>query len=242
MTTSDLPIYIMAECHHLTDEQQRALLDVRKTRRYGRLLKRSIATALLAIDRAGVGMPGAIINGTAMGNLEETGSMLDALVAEGETASCPTQFMLSTHNTVASLLAITTGNHGYNCTYSQSASSLTCALLDAWLQLRCGHIHSALVMTADVEPAWWQQVLERTGSSPLTPPHALALVLSHPREDCDTEPLAELVSVDLLHRPSQQALREALMASRDVHVLHHTDTRGDVSIVKIKPYRNHKVK
>jgi 3-oxoacyl-(acyl-carrier-protein) synthase len=113
------------------------------------LLRRALVTALKAIRESGIDHPDAIINGTALGCISNTEQMLDALHTEGESASMPTCFMQSTHNTVASLIAIHTGNHGYNSTYSHGEQSFECALQDAYLQIKSGRIRSALVCAND---------------------------------------------------------------------------------------------
>jgi len=69
----------------------------------------------------------------------------------------PTAFMQSTHNTVASLIAIYTGNHGYNNTYAHRTVSFECALQDAWLQLRTGRLRTALICANDEITEFQQQ-------------------------------------------------------------------------------------
>ena len=122
-----------------------------KARRMGRLQKRAIVTALKAMEEGGVGLPDGILNGTAMGCMEHTLQMLGGLHAEGETVCMPTAFMQSTHNTVASQIAIFTKNHGYNITYSHREISFELALQDAFLQLRTGRLRTALVCANDEE-------------------------------------------------------------------------------------------
>lgn len=120
-----------------------------KARRMGKLQKRALVTALKAMEISGVGEPDAILNGTAMGCMENTVQMLGGLASEGEEVNMPTCFMQSTHNTVASMIAIFTGNHGYNTTYSHRTISFELALQDALLRLRLGQIRTALVCAND---------------------------------------------------------------------------------------------
>ena len=94
-------------------------------------------------------MPDAILNGTAMGCMENTVQMLNSMAAEGESVNMPTCFMQSTHNTVASMIAIYTKNHGYNTTYSHRTISFELALQDAFLRLRAGLARTALVCVND---------------------------------------------------------------------------------------------
>ena len=120
-----------------------------KARRMGKLQKRALVTALKAMEASGIMMPDAIINGTDMGCMENTVQMLDGLMKEGEQVNMPTCFMQSTHNTVASMIAIYTKNHGYNTTYSHRTISFELALQDALLRLQTGLLRTALVCVND---------------------------------------------------------------------------------------------
>lgn len=117
-------VFMVSRVDHVDEAEYRHYINPMKTRRYGRLLKRALVTAIKVIQDSGIGHPDAIINGTALGCLSESEKLLDALVEEGENASQPTHFMQSTHNTVASLIGIYTHTHGYNCTYSHRKISL----------------------------------------------------------------------------------------------------------------------
>ena len=85
------------------------------------------------------------------------------MIASGEQELKPTPFIQSTHNTVASLIAILTGNHGYNATYSQGKQSLACALMDIRCQMALGRIRSALVLEFDEQVEVWDEVLSLIG-------------------------------------------------------------------------------
>ena len=84
---------------------------------------------------------------------------LQDMIDSDEQQLKPTPFINSTHNTIASLIAILTGNHGYNCTYSQGKQSLDCALKDIQTQMSLGLIQSALVLEFDEEVEAWDNVL-----------------------------------------------------------------------------------
>ena len=116
-----------------------------EARRMGKILKRALATSKEAIKASQLDTVDAIITGTGFGCIENTEFFLDALCKEGEQLLKPTYFMQSTHNTISSLVAIQTKNHGYNATYAHKGISFDSALQDAWLQLRLGKIQSALV-------------------------------------------------------------------------------------------------
>jgi hypothetical protein len=97
---------------------------------------------------------------------------------QGEAFLKPTLFMQSTHNTMSSLIAIQTHNHGYNNTHSQLSDSLPHALLDAWLQMQSGRVRSALVGIHDSIPAFDNRSYLLVTADALPP---------------DCHPLAELV-------------------------------------------------
>jgi 3-oxoacyl-(acyl-carrier-protein) synthase len=124
-------VYVIAMAHDIPEADYRNYVSPMKTRRYSRLLKRALVTALKCMQDSGIAQPDAIISGTALGSLEESEHILDGLVTEGETVSMPTQFMLCTHNAVASLIGIYTHNVGYNNTFSQAAchSRVLCLML-----------------------------------------------------------------------------------------------------------------
>lgn len=112
-------------------------------RRMGKLLKRAVATAVEALG--GRTRPDAIITGTGLGCIANTEKFLSAMIENDEEFLQPTFFMQSTHNTISSQVALHLKCHGYNCTYSQRGTSFDSGLLDAFVQMRLGTIHSALV-------------------------------------------------------------------------------------------------
>jgi 3-oxoacyl-(acyl-carrier-protein) synthase len=142
-------VYVTAIVKDVPAEEYSRYLPPMKARRMGKLQKRALVTALKAMEISGVGEPDAILNGTAMGCMENTVQMLNGLAAEGEAMNMPTCFMQSTHNTVASMMAIYTKNHGYNNTYSHRTVSFELALQDAFLRLRTGRLRTALVCAND---------------------------------------------------------------------------------------------
>jgi len=132
-----------------------------EARRLGPMLKRTLAVSLQTLRDAGSvqadGMvapfvPDAIVTGTAWGNAESQETFLRDLLEGGEQLLKPTPFMQSTHNTIGSLIAISTRNHGYNNTHSQGDDSLTMSLLDAVMLMQLGEIESALVGWHDAMP------------------------------------------------------------------------------------------
>ncbi|MGL4909100.1 MAG: beta-ketoacyl synthase chain length factor [Bacteroidales bacterium] len=114
-------------------------------RRMSPIVKRAIITAKVALQKANKKQVDAIICGTGLGCVENTEKFLDTLVRNGEQFLQPTHFIQSTHNTIASQIALLIGCNGYNSTYVHRGVSFESALLDGFLQFRLGKIESALI-------------------------------------------------------------------------------------------------
>ena len=130
-------------------------------RRMGRLLKRSLVTAVEALGQHPV--PDAIITGTGLGCIANTEKFLSAMIDNQEDFLQPTYFMQSTHNTIGSQIAQHLKCHGYNCTYSHRGTSFDSSLLDACLQMKAGAIRSALVGGHDEMTTEYFKMLGKIG-------------------------------------------------------------------------------
>lgn len=182
---TNFKMYVNLVLREVEDIDVKKYLNPMKTRRYNRYLKRSLVSALKAMELSGVSDPDAILNTTEQGNLIDTMKFADALATEGESASQPTHFMLSTQNVVASMIAIHTKNHGYNVTYCDDGRALQAALLDVFVQMQLGLIHTALVCANDGSDGKSAELYD-------VPDHYLAYMLStEPSES----PVAEVTSV-----------------------------------------------
>ena len=122
-----------------------------ETRRMGKIMKASLLSAYEALKEAGLSAPDAIVTATSRGMLELSTQFLEEISANNEEQLKPTLFMQSTHNTVGSAIAIRTGCHGYNITYSQNDDSLFWAARDAERLLERGEARSVLVCSFDEE-------------------------------------------------------------------------------------------
>ncbi len=120
-----------------------------ETRRMGKIMKASLLSAYEALNEAGLSAPDAIVTATSRGMLELSTQFLEDISANNEEQLKPTLFMQSTHNTVGSAIAIRTGCHGYNITYSQGDDSLFWAERDARRLLERGEARSVLVCAFD---------------------------------------------------------------------------------------------
>lgn len=194
-------VYVLAVVRDVPEAEYRNYVSPLKMRRYGRLLKRALVTALKCMEEGGVPFPATIFNGTALGSIEESEKILEGLVQEGEDVSMPTQFMLCTHNSVASLIGIHLECHGYNSTYSQGRVSFECALQDAFIQLKLGRISTALVMANDALTPSLREKMEAVGMAvDETLDRSIAVMLS---TKLYSQPLYELVNVQVFHRKGE---------------------------------------
>ena len=121
--------------------------------------RRLVAAARKALAESGIAQPDAIVCATQWGCMLQSMRFLQDMIDSDEQQLKPTPFIQSTHNTIASLIAILTGNHGYNCTYSKGKESLACALKDIETQMSLGLIRNALVLEFDEEVEAWDKVL-----------------------------------------------------------------------------------
>lgn len=195
------------------DPDFKQFLNPLQARRMGLILKRAIAVSLTALKDAGIECPDAIFTGTGLGCMENTENFLSAMCRDGEEMLPPTYFMMSTHNTISSAVAILLRCHGQNCTYSQKDISFESALLDAFLQLQVGGISNALVGAHDETTPDTYRLLKGTGyfEGIVTAAEASsAFVLSAfsaPSAVLGTDvalknPLCELADVQILHSPT----------------------------------------
>lgn len=178
-----------------------------EARRMGKILKRAIATSKEAIKASGLESVDAIITGTGYGCIENTEFFLDALSKDGEQMLSPTYFMQSTHNTISSLVAIQTKNHGYNVTYAHKGISFDSALQDAVLQMRLGKINSALIGGHDELTETFYRILKKGGmmgqDDEMCGEAAVSVVLGTKNDDY----FCKLVNFKMLHKPTLEKLK-----------------------------------
>lgn len=134
-----------------------------EARRMTPQMRRIVVAAKRVMAEAGIETPDAIVCATQWGCMLQSMRFLQDMIASDEQQLKPTPFIQSTHNTVASLIALLTGNHGYNATYSQGKQSLACALMDIRTQICLGQIRNALVLEFDEEVETWDEVLALIG-------------------------------------------------------------------------------
>ncbi|MCB0790683.1 MAG: beta-ketoacyl synthase chain length factor [Flavobacteriales bacterium] len=121
---------------HAIAPDLRRYIDPVRGRRMARVSRFGMATALNALERAGVRDPGGIIVGTGLGCMESTERFLDTMIANAEMMVNPTAFIQSTHNAVAGQIALALGSRACNFTYLHKGLSFPSALFDAFVQVR----------------------------------------------------------------------------------------------------------
>ena len=201
------PIPHSGEYLRSQDPDFKQFLNPMQARRMGLILKRAIAVSLTALKDAGIECPDAIFTGTGLGCMENTENFLSAMCRDGEEMLPPTYFMMSTHNTISSAVAILLRCHGYNCTYSQKDISFESALLDAFIQLQAGRMGNALVGSHDETTPDTYRLLRGDGyfDDTVTAAEASsAFVLSADSGSLSLSkgPLCELADVQILHLPA----------------------------------------
>ena len=138
-------------------------LDVKQLRRMSRVMKVGAAAAKLALKNAGIEVPDAVITGTGLGCLDDTGIFLEKLIEYKEETLNPTPFIQSTHNTIGSHIAFLLQCLSYNQTYSHGAFSFENALLDGLLHLEENSNQKILVGAADEITNNSHTLIERFG-------------------------------------------------------------------------------
>lgn len=118
-------------------------------RRMSSILKKGVGVAMDCLKKADINIPDAIITASALGCLADSEKFLKSIIENNEQLLAPTPFIQSTFNTIGGQIAIITGAHGYNVTYSHRDYSFESALLDAITLLKDGIVENVLLGAAD---------------------------------------------------------------------------------------------
>lgn len=198
------------------EPDSKGLIVPSEARRMSKILKRTVCTAITALNNSDIKQPDAIITGTGMGCMENSEKFLIDLSRFGEQCLKPTLFMQSTHNTISSLIAIILKCHGYNNTYSHKGISFESALLDAWIQIKGGMIRNALVGAHDEVTPFMDLVMGRTHPEySFVSEASVSAIITNTESDNN---LCEIADVRLLHRPDYTELAD-LIDSEDGGIL-----------------------
>ncbi len=195
-------------------------IDVRQLRRMSRIIKMGTAAALMAKRNSGIEQINGIITGTGYGCLEDSGTFLEKLVINNESALNPTPFIHSTHNTIGSQLALLLQNRGYNQTFTQNAFSFEHALLDAMFYLNENRDQSLLVGGADEATKFSVDILKRFFQSMNVGEGATYFVLSGLNVQTSR---AKILTVRTYYKPEQHPLESSLISVLNDVELQSTD-------------------
>lgn len=235
----DSPCLYSEDYVRALEPDTKGLIVPSEARRMSRILKRTVATAIDALNRSDIENPDAIITGTGMGCMENSEKFLIDLSRFGENCLKPTLFMQSTHNTISSLIAIILKCHGYNNTYSHKGISFESALFDAWIQMKSGAIRNALVGAHDEVTPFMDLVLERTHPeySFVSEASVSAILTDNP----ESRNICELADVRLLYRPDISELAATLDLRSDKLLLlgvngNELNDRPYVELLAALPY------
>lgn len=173
---SDREIYLdelnFIECSIVAESEVTSIEELKELKRYvssmesrrmGKITKAAFLSSMRALEMAGIDRPDAIVVATRFGMLENGEDILKNLAEFGEEGVSPTQFMQSTHNTLAGSLAIKLKCHGYNITYSHGEASFDWAIKDAKKLLSEGLAKTVLVGIHDESPMTFRSFYERLG-------------------------------------------------------------------------------
>ncbi len=161
--TPYVPAQVLVTIDQTDDADLAKYVSPAESRRMTAQTRRLVAAAKRAMAEANILLPDAIVCATQWGCMLQSMRFLQDMLDNDEQQLKPTPFIQSTHNTIASLIAILTGNHGYNSTYSQGKYSLRCAMSDVETQLSLGLIKNALVLEFDEQVDSWDNVLQLIG-------------------------------------------------------------------------------
>lgn len=213
----DAPVFSESEYIRSQEPDTAGLIVPSEARRMSKILKRSVTTAITALNNSDIKQPDAIITGTGMGCMENSEKFLIDMSRFGEQCLKPTLFMQSTHNTISSLIANILKCHGYNNTYSHKGISFESALFDAWLQIKSGTLRNALIGAHDEVTPFMALVMKRTHPEyRLLSEASVSAILTGSEKDRN---LCEVTDVKLLHRPDTDRLAELLNADDDGIIL-----------------------
>ena len=180
-------VYVRAVSRHEAGtpiENLRDFISPMEGRRMCALLKSALVTSMAALRDAGIGRPDGIFVGTRYGMLGNSEKFLTAMCQDGEHTLGPTLFMQSTHNTIAGMLALRTGCHGYNITFTQGRRSLDCVLLDAAMHIAMGRLDTALVgCHEEMTPVFHDLLMKLTGEDVPVGESSVAMVLTSDAEN-----------------------------------------------------------
>lgn len=173
-------------------------IDPRAIRRMSKIIRIGVAAAALALKEAGIEKPDGIIAGTGLGCVTDTTQFLTKLIENKEEALNPTPFIQSTHNTIASQIALLLQCLGYNQTYSQRGFSFENALQDAVMLLKENPGSNILVGGLDEATDVSTKIFDQIGFPRVTQGEGAAFFVLN---DSPTNAWAEIAGMRTIYKP-----------------------------------------
>ncbi len=161
-----------------------------------RVVKMGTTASLMALDDSVEPIPDAIIIGSGMGCVTDTEKFLTSIITDQEKFLNPTSFIFSTHNTIASQIALLLKCTNYNQTYVHGALSFESALLDASMLLRENICKNILIGGVDEMTSNLYAVTKRFGLWKRKPVNSLNLINSGSKGSIPGEGAAFFVLTD----------------------------------------------
>ncbi|MEF9987295.1 MAG: beta-ketoacyl synthase chain length factor [Bacteroidales bacterium] len=152
-----------AACNRLLPDIKDLIPNANMRRRMSHILKMGVGTAMECLKGVDYNSIDAIITATALGCLEDSEKFLKSIIDNNEQLLNPTPFIQSTFNTIGGQIALITGNHCYNVTYSHREHSFESGLLDAIMLLQDGEAKNVLLGAVDETTATQVKIMERMG-------------------------------------------------------------------------------
>jgi len=202
------PLTVDGAFLHAQEPTYKTLLPRQQLRRWSRIVRMGLATALQALERAYHPPLDAILSSTAWGCVRATEDFLETLTTHQERYVTPTAFIQSTHNTIAAQIALLLANTSYNMTYTQGAASFELALWDAFdlLQDR-NHV---LVSNTDALTPSLCKLLKRLSCATVARPMGEGAACFVLGKDPKPVSIARLVGVQLGYRMNADARHHAV--------------------------------
>ncbi|MBQ9439648.1 MAG: beta-ketoacyl synthase chain length factor [Paludibacteraceae bacterium] len=159
----ELALQTFAESCENPDECKQ-FLGPMQVRRMTPQMRCVVAAVHKSLRKAGIDKPDAIIAQTKWGCKHNSLIFLNDMLNNAEQELSPTPFMQSTHNTVASQIAIMLGCHGYNSTIVPDMAYPHAADTDAVMLLQTGVARSVLLIDFEEPDIEWDAMLEKAGA------------------------------------------------------------------------------
>ncbi|HJP62342.1 MAG TPA: beta-ketoacyl synthase chain length factor [Mucilaginibacter sp.] len=232
---------------NVIEPDYKAYIDPKVARRMSSVIKRGVAAAKKCLEGTGIGVPDAIITGTALGCLEDTVTFLERIVELNEEMLPPTAFIQSTHNTGAAQIALMLQCHGYNNTFVHKGISFESALFDGLMLINEKEAHNIIVGGTEEMVDTSFKVLTRLGLYRRQPVSNLGLLKTEAKgtiggegsafflltDEVSDNDLAELTAVKTYYRPKNveqsiaDFLEENSLKPSDISLV-FTGRNGDI--------------